>query len=125
MHDIMFAFREGGGFMYIVLAASVLHAIPTIAQLALVKKADLTPYLWGGLAGIGLLGLLGVLLGLYESLRAMGSASPEQQAAVLARGIAISLNVSALTAFLLLPGLLFAGIATCLTRNLTPVRPKI
>jgi hypothetical protein len=54
----------------------------------------------------------------------VSQSSPDQQAAMMARGFAILLNVSIMTTVLVLPGLLFAGIASCLTRNLTPVRLK-
>jgi hypothetical protein len=118
------AFSDGGPFMYFITIAAVLHAIPTLVQLFMSKKADFTPYLWGGLAGIALLGVLGCLLGFSQAMMAISSAAPDVQAALMARGIAILLNVSTMTTILLLPGLLFAGIATCLTRNLTPVRLK-
>ncbi len=124
MMPIARAFSEGGPFMFIILIAAILHAIPTLVQLFTAKRADFTPYIWGGLAGIALLGVLGCLLGFSQAMRAVASAAPDVQAAMMARGIAILLNVSTMTTILLLPGLLFAGIATCLTRNLTPVRLK-
>ena len=118
------AFSDGGPFMYIITLTAVLHAIPTLVQLFMAKKADFTPYIWGGLAGIVLLGVLGCMLGFSQAMQAVAQASPEQQAALMARGIAILINVSIWTTVLVLPGLLFAGIASCLTRNLTPVRLK-
>jgi len=124
MMPVARAFSEGGPFMYVILIAAVLHAIPTLVQLFMSRKADFTPYLWGGLAGIALLGALGCMLGFSQAMTAVASAAPDVQAAMMARGIAILINVSILTTLLLLPGLLFAGIATCLTRNLTPVRLK-
>jgi drug/metabolite transporter (DMT)-like permease len=110
--------------MIIILVAAILHAVPTLVQLFMARKADFTPYIWGGLAGIVLLGVLGCLLGFSQAMMAIASAPPDVQAAMMARGIAILLNVSILTTVLVLPGLLFAGIASCLTRNLTPVRLK-
>ena len=124
MMPIAQAFSDGGPFMIIILLAAVLHAIPTLVQLFMAKKVDFTPYIWGGLAGIVLLGALGCMLGFSQAMGAIASAPPDMQASMMARGIAIVLNVSVLTTVLVLPGLLFAGIATCLTRNLTPVRLK-
>jgi hypothetical protein len=117
-------FHEGGWSMYLVLVTGLLHAIPVVVQLAMVKKADFTPYLWGGLAGIALIGLLGALIGLSQGLSAIGWGAPEQTAALIARGIAIALNNGVFTAIIVLPGVFFTGIASSLTRNLTPVRLK-
>lgn len=115
---------EGGWTVYLILGCGLLHAVPVIAQLALVKKADLTPYLWGGLAGILLIALMGSLLGIVQSFGALEQAQPEQRAALMARGVAILLANSMWASIIVLPGVLLTGVATCLTRNLTPVRLK-
>ena len=124
MEDIARAFSDGGIFMFIILLAGLLHSLPILTQLFLFKKADFTPYLWGGIAAIALLGALGSTMGLYQASAALGQAQPEQRAALLARGISVALNTSMLSAFFVLPGVFFTGIATSLTRNLSPVRPK-
>ncbi len=124
MQDIARAFSEGGPFMLVVLVTGLLHAIPVLAQLALVKKVDLTPYLWGGLAAILALGFAGALWGLSSSLGAMANAPPEMKAMLLARGTSTVLNTSGLTAIITLPGFFLTGIASSLVRHLRPVRVK-
>ena len=89
MMPIAQAFSEGGPFMIIILLAAVLHAIPTIVQLFTARKADFTPYLWGGLAGIVLLGALGCMLGFSQAMSAVASAPPDMQAMLMAQGFAI------------------------------------
>lgn len=122
MHGIAQLFMEGGWSVYLVVGFSLVHAIVVIVQYAIVKKADITPYLWGGLAGIALIGLLGGLMGFAQGFRAMSSASPDQQAALMAVGMARGLSNGLVTTLMVLPGVIFIGIASCLTRNLTPVR---
>lgn len=124
MQDIARAFSEGGIYMFITLLAGLAHSIPILAQLVLVKKVDLTPYLWAGLAAILLLGAIGSGMGLSMAFAAVEQAQPEQKMALLARGISMCLNNSALAALLALPGFFFTGIASSLVRSLKPVRTR-
>ncbi len=84
----------------------------------------LTPYLWGGLAGILLLGLLASLVGLHVALGAVANVEPAMRAAMIARGVAICFNTSALAVVMTIPGFFLTGIASALVRPLTPVRVK-
>jgi biopolymer transport protein ExbB/TolQ len=122
MTDVMRAFAEGGPWMWLILLCGLLHGIPVIAQFALIKKVDLTPYLWGGLGCILMIGLLATALGLHFALEAVSYTDPATRAALIAQGVAICLNVMALTVIVTIPGFFTTGIATVLVRKLTPVR---
>lgn len=122
MQFIARMFVEGGIFMYIVLAAGILHAIPVLAQFIACKKADFSGYLWAGLVGIVLVGWLGTLFGAQMAFSALEWATPEQKAALAARGASIALYPTLLSIMLVIPGVWFTGIAATLARNLAPRR---
>jgi drug/metabolite transporter (DMT)-like permease len=124
MQTIARAFAEGGIFMYLILVAGLLHAIPVLAQFIACKKADFSPYLWGGLAGILLLGVLGSVVGMIQAFEAISMVAPEQKAAMMAMGASIALNTTAFSVLMVLPGVFFTGIAASLARNLAPRRMR-
>jgi biopolymer transport protein ExbB/TolQ len=50
-----------------------------------------------------LLGLLGTIFGLQDAFRALTAADPSQKASVLAKGIAIAMNTTALGLMIAIP----------------------
>lgn len=57
-----------------------------------------------------LIGLLGTIFGLQEAFGALSAADPSQKAAVLARGIAIAMNTTALGLIVAVPCMVFFSI---------------
>jgi hypothetical protein len=124
MTELVRAFSQGGPFMMVILAFGLLHGIPIVIQLFMVKKVDLTPYLWAGLAAVLMLGVLASLLGLSRALSAVAQASPEQMHMLVASGITTAINTSALAVLVTLPGFFLTGIGASLVRTLKPVRTR-
>ncbi len=113
-------FTEGGIFSWVVLLFGVLHAIPVLAQLGLCRKVDFSGYLWGGIAGILLVGLLGTVIGGVRMFAALAFAAPDERGAMIAMGVSIALLPLILAVILAVPGVFFSGIAATLARNLAP-----
>ena len=115
-------FEEGGIWVWLVLAFGLLHAIPVIAQMALCKKIDFSGYLWGGIAGILLVGFLGTMIGCIRGFEALAFAAPDQKTGMIVMGIAAAVQPSIMALILAVPGVFFSGIAATLARNLAPRR---
>ncbi len=124
MQMIVRMFQEGGYFMYLVLAAGLLHAIPVLAQFIACKKSDFSGYLWAGLGGILLAGWLGTMAGGIQAFEALAQAMPEQRGPLMAMGASIALAPTILAVALVIPGAFFTGIAASLARNLAPRRAR-
>ncbi len=103
MSSVAEAFRTGGIWMYLILLLQLL-CFPSFIALAVLhfKKIRVPWIIWAApILLILFLGTLGSHIGLSESIEALQHATPETRMKLLARGLALSLNVK-----------VFAGIAT-------------
>lgn len=122
MSSVAQAFAEGGPFMYLILLAGLGIWAPIVAQMLFARRVDLSPALWASLVGLLLLGVLGSVLGAIQAFAAVAMAAPDMRMALIAKGIAICLNTTALSVVLALPASVGIGIAASVARNLR--RPK-
>lgn len=85
-------FEEGGPMMFlgILVFLGVLAAI--VVQLVRAKRTNLIPFIVGGIAVQLLVGGLAAIWGISMSFGAIAMVEPSMQAALMAAGIAESLN---------------------------------
>lgn len=84
-------FEEGGPMMFlgILVFLGVLAAI--IVQLVRARRTNLIPFIVGGIAIQLLVGGYATVLGISRSFAALGMVAPDQQAAIMAAGMAESI----------------------------------
>jgi biopolymer transport protein ExbB/TolQ len=119
MTEIARLFSEGGIWMWAILGAGILHAIPIVAQLVMARKVDITAYLWGGLAVILMLGAAGTVIGCIQGFGALEAIDPAQRTAMTMRMLGIALIPTAFAMIVAIPGVAATGVAASLRRNLS------
>lgn len=84
-------FDEGGPIMFlgVLVFLGVLTVI--ILQFVRARKTNLVPFIVGGIALQLLVGGLATILGISRSFAALGTVAPDQQAAIMAAGMAESI----------------------------------
>jgi hypothetical protein len=85
-------FQEGGPLMFVGVLAFLGVLAVIILQLARARKTNLIPFIVGGIALTLLLGCLATVAGISKSFSAMGMVAPDQRAAIMAMGLAESIN---------------------------------
>jgi hypothetical protein len=85
-------FQEGGPLMFVGVLVFLGVLTVIILQLALARRKNLIPFIVGGIALTLLVGGLATILGLARSFSAMGMVAPDQRSAIMAMGIAESIN---------------------------------
>jgi hypothetical protein len=104
-------FHEGGAMMLLALALFPCALAVAIVQIALRARKNLMPFIVGGIALQLLIGGLGATLGIERSFGAIAMADPSMKAALLAAGIAESLNNVTLAIALAIVETILAAVA--------------
>jgi hypothetical protein len=85
-------FDEGGPLMFLGVLVFLAVMTVIILQFAFARRKNLVPFIVGGIALTFLVGGLATILGISKSFAALGMVAPDQQAAIMAAGIAESIN---------------------------------
>ena len=113
-------FDEGGPLMFVgvLVFLGVLTAI--ILQFVRFRKTNLIPFIVGGIALTLLVGGLATILGISRSFAALGMVAQDQQAAIMAAGMAESINNLSLAFVLAIVETILGAIAAFLRVNAKP-----
>jgi len=117
MSEVSRLFTDGGIWMWAILAAGALHAIPVGAQMIMARKADFSPFLWSWLAVILLLGATGTVAGCVQGFAALEAHPALERSALLMRMLGIALIPAAFSMVVAIPALVATGIASSLVRG--------
>ncbi len=117
MQGIAQAFSEGGPFMYFILLMGLALTVLTIIQFFLARRSDMSPLLWGMLAGLVFLGALASVMGMIQMFSALEYVAPDMRTALMARGISIAINTTALALFFAIPLSVMIGVASFLVKR--------
>jgi hypothetical protein len=113
-------FIEGGPLMFLGLLVFLGVLTVIILQLVRFRKTNLVPFIVGGIALTLLVGGLATILGISRSFAALGMVAPDQQAAIMAAGIAESINNLSFAFGLAVVETILGAIAAFLRANARP-----
>ena len=111
------SFGDGGIWMYVLVVWGLGLYGAVVAQLVSAKRRDFSQLLWGGLAALVLIGLLGTVIGFIQGMAALGNVPNAEMAALTRRVLAIAPLPTAFAALLAVPGATAIGIAGSLARK--------
>jgi hypothetical protein len=111
------SFSDGGVWMYVILAWGVTLYGGVLAQFILSRKSDFSQVLWGGVAALFLIGILGTIIGFIQGMGAVSAAPAEQVSTMTVEVMAIAPLPTALAALIAVPGATLVGIAAASARK--------
>jgi hypothetical protein len=111
------SFSDGGIWMYVIVAWGVTLYGGVLAQFVLSRKSDFSQVLWGGVAALFLIGILGTVIGFIQGMGAVSVASAEQVSSMTVKVLAIAPLPTALAALIAVPGATLVGIAAATARK--------
>jgi hypothetical protein len=115
--SISVSFSDGGVWMYVIVAWGIALYGGVLAQLVLSRRNDFSQVLWGGVAALLLIGVLGSVIGFIEGMGAVADAPTDQVSTLAARVMAIAPLPTALAAVIAVPGATLTGIAASTARK--------
>jgi hypothetical protein len=113
------SFSDGGVWMYVILAWGVTLYGGVLAQFVLSRKSDFSQVLWGGVAALFLIGILGTVIGFIQGMGAVSAAPVEQVSTMTVKVLAIAPLPTALAALIAVPGATLVGLAAASARKHT------
>jgi hypothetical protein len=111
------SFSDGGVWMYVILAWGVTLYGGVLAQFILSRKSDFSQVLWGGVAALFLIGILGTVIGFIQGMGAVSAAPAAQVPTMTVKVMAIAPLPTALAALIAVPGATLVGIAAASARK--------
>lgn len=111
------SFSDGGVWMYVILAWGVTLYGGVLAQFVQSRKRDFSQVLWGGVAALFLIGILGTVIGFIQGMGAVSAAPVEQVSTMTVQVMAIAPLPTALAALIAVPGATLVGIAAAAARK--------
>lgn len=115
-------FSDGGVWMYVIVAWGFALYGGVLAQFAMSRRRDFSQALWGGVAALFLIGILGSVIGFIQGMAAVSGAPTDQMSAMSARVMAIAPLPTALAALIAVPAATLVGIAAAAARKHAPAR---
>jgi len=110
-------FSDGGIWMYVIVGWGVALYGGVLAQFVLSRRNDFSQVLWGGVAALFLIGILGSVIGFIQGMGAVALLPSDEISAMVARVMAIAPLPTALASVIAVPGATLVGIAAASARR--------